>query len=426
MNRNIKYKQVCKLAIFGNDDINNNTNSQYIVYPSKVNGITINNAGTNYIDANTQLNIVGGGGSGAVATVTTTSGAISSITINNSGAHYIGPPSVTITSGLTNITNLVGGSGYTTANTQVTVSGGGGSGAIITPVAASTITNLIISNAGTGYSSTPTITITSGITGTTTLVAGSGYTNGTYPLVISGGGGSGCTGTFTISSGGLTSISITNAGTGYTSAPTLSFPGAGAGTGASATATLGTGASATAVVGTGASASVSGFFTNSKLMRFSLHNALNDVRLSQNAKCVLESCHIPNITNLTGNTVLLRLNASSEYKTFDTSKELNGNPIILTTIVHPAAQSNNLIYNASDMFYSVNVSSNFLSTGYIEFELECPNASSNIDFITNSPLKNFYISLVIVDIDPELTKDLTLAPPIDYNNYNINMPIRPY
>jgi hypothetical protein len=53
MNRNIKYKQVCKLAIFGNDDINNTTNSQYIVYPSKVHGITINSAGTNYTDANT-------------------------------------------------------------------------------------------------------------------------------------------------------------------------------------------------------------------------------------------------------------------------------------------------------------------------------------------------------------------------------------
>ena len=155
-------------------------------------------------------------------------------------------------------------------------------------------------------------------------------------------------------------------------------------------------------------------------MRFSLNNSLNDVKLSQNAKCVLESCHIPNITNMTSNSVLLRINASSEYKTFDTSKKLNGNPIILTTI----SQSNNLIYNASDTFYSVNVSSNFLSTGYIELELECPNASSDIDFITNTPLKNFYISVVIIDIDPELTKDLTLAPPIDYNNYNVNMPIR--
>ncbi len=62
MNRFIKYKQVCKLAILGNDDINNTTSSQYIVYPSKINGITINNAGTNYTDANTQINIVGGGG----------------------------------------------------------------------------------------------------------------------------------------------------------------------------------------------------------------------------------------------------------------------------------------------------------------------------------------------------------------------------
>ncbi len=41
------------MTILGNDDINNNASSQDIVYPSKVNGITINNAGTNYTDANT-------------------------------------------------------------------------------------------------------------------------------------------------------------------------------------------------------------------------------------------------------------------------------------------------------------------------------------------------------------------------------------
>ena len=423
MNRNIKYKQVSRIMLFGDDDINT-SGSNYVVYPSSINGITVNNGGTNYTVSATQIKIIGGGGTGAVATPTISGGVIASIAVSNSGIGYTGPPA--ITSAIVSSANLVGGSGYVGANTQITVSGGGGSGAIITTAAAGTIVTLIISNAGTGYSTTPTLTITSGITGTTSIVAGSGYTNGTYPLGISGGGGSGCTGTFTISSGGLTSISITNAGTGYTSAPTLSFPGAGAGVNASATATLGTGASATAVIGTGASASVSGIFTNSKRMRFSLNNSLNDVKLSQNAKCVLESCHIPNITNMTGNSVLLRINASSEYKTFDTSKKLNGNPIILSTIVHPSAQSNNLIYNASDLFYSVNISSNFLSTGFIELELECPNASANIDFITNTPLKNFYISLVIIDIDPELTKDLTLAPPVDYNNYNVNMPIRNY
>ena len=166
--------------------------------------------------------------------------------------------------------------------------------------------------------------------------------------------------------------------------------------------------------------------TNSKRMRFTLNNSLNDVKLSQNAKCVLEACHIPNITNLTNNLVYLRLVASSQDKTFDTAKYLNGNPVILSTIVHSSSVSPNVIYNATDFFYSFNVASNFLEKGYLELELECITTTQNIDFITNQPLQFFYISLIIIDQDPELTKDLTLAPPIDYNNYNINIPIKQY
>jgi hypothetical protein len=59
-------------------------------------------------------------------------------------------------------------------------------------------------------------------------------------------------------------------------------------------------------------------------------------------------------------------------------------------------------------------------------ELECPNASANIDFVTNDlkPLSTSFINLIIVDEDPELTtKDLTLAPPIDYKTYNVDLPI---
>ena len=40
-----------------------------------------------------------------------------------------------------------------------------------------------------------------------------------------------------------------------------------------------------------------GNFTNSKRMRFPLNNALNDLKLSQNARCVVETCNIPSITN---------------------------------------------------------------------------------------------------------------------------------
>ena len=166
--------------------------------------------------------------------------------------------------------------------------------------------------------------------------------------------------------------------------------------------------------------------TNSKRMRFTFNNSLNDVKLSQNAKCVLEACHIPNITNLTNNLMYVRLVASSQNKTYDTAKSLNGNPVILSTIVHSNSVSPNVIYNATDFFYSFNVSSNFLEKGFLELELECITTTQNIDFITNNPLQFFYISLIIIDEDPKLTSDLTLAPPIDYNNYNINMPIRPY
>jgi hypothetical protein len=161
-------------------------------------------------------------------------------------------------------------------------------------------------------------------------------------------------------------------------------------------------------------------------MRFTLNNSLNDVKLSQNAKCMLETCHIPNITNLTNNLVYVRLVASSETKTYDTTKGLNGNPVILSTVVHTSTVQSNVIFNNNEMFNSFHVSSNFLEKGYIEIELECITATTSINYITSTPLNLFYISLIIIDEDPELTKDLTLAPPIDYNNYNVNIPIRNY
>ncbi len=49
-----------------------------------------------------------------------------------------------------------------------------------------------------------------------------------------------------------------------------------------------------------------------------------------------------------------------------------------------------------------------------------------VKLITSKPLITFIIILIIVDEDPILTKELTLAPPVDYNHYNVNMPIKQY
>jgi len=79
---------------------------------------------------------------------------------------------------------------------------------------ATAVSAITIGNAGTGYTSAPTVT-------------------------LSGGGGTGATAVATVAGGSVTKVTVTNPGTGYTSAPTVAFAGGG-GTGATATASFGT------------------------------------------------------------------------------------------------------------------------------------------------------------------------------------------
>jgi len=68
------------------------------------------------------------------------------------------------------------------------------------------------------------------------FTGGSGYTSA--PAVsFSGGGGTGAAATAIVTNGRVTGLTITNGGTGYTTAPTIAFSGGG-GTGAAATAVL--------------------------------------------------------------------------------------------------------------------------------------------------------------------------------------------
>ncbi len=81
------------------------------------------------------------------------------------------------------------------------------------PHGAGPVNSVAITSGGTGYTSAPTVTFT-------------------------GGGGSGATATATVANGVVTAITLTNVGSGYTSAPTIQFAG-GDGTGAAATAIVG-------------------------------------------------------------------------------------------------------------------------------------------------------------------------------------------
>jgi hypothetical protein len=81
---------------------------------------------------------------------------------------------------------------------------------------ANSVLSVAVTNGGTGYTTAPTVSFT-------------------------GGAGTGATATATVSGGAVTAVTITVAGTGYTSAPTVGFGTPG--TGATATATIVTGSS---------------------------------------------------------------------------------------------------------------------------------------------------------------------------------------
>ena len=169
-----------------------------------------------------------------------------------------------------------------------------------------------------------------------------------------------------------------------------------------------------------------GTVNNSIRMRFDLKGFLSNMVLSQNARAIVEMACIPSITNMSGKTVIVRLVTSTQDKCVDTKKFLNGNPILFCLGVSSTVNALNILYNATEFFYNINIPPNFLTLGYIDIELECPSATSAIDYITSNPLNNLYINLVIVDEDPEITTDTILAPPIDMKHYNVNMPIRLY
>ena len=163
---------------------------------------------------------------------------------------------------------------------------------------------------------------------------------------------------------------------------------------------------------------IDGTLNNCKRMRFNFNGSLNNVKLSKNARLVLESIFIPSITNLV-NYINVRIVTSTEDTNLDSGKFSTGNPILITT------RANTMVYNNSELFCNINVPSTFLSQGYIEIELESPVVTAAVDFTTSSSLKPFYMTFVIIDQDEEESQDPNIAQTVEYKNYGrLGMPIR--
>ncbi|HEX8915588.1 MAG TPA: autotransporter-associated beta strand repeat-containing protein [Humisphaera sp.] len=188
-------------------------------------GGTLDLAGTTGVTEQITLNGTGVGGNGAlvnsnaaaVATLTAPAGTLSSVTVN-SGTTGIASASATVNNTGTGGTGaavtanlgvtaasftVAGGTTVYSVAPTVTISGGGGSGATATAtLTGGVVSGITITAAGTGYTSAPTIAFTAG-TITTAGTNPTGTGNGTN---------------FTINS-----VTLTNAGTGYTTAPTFTL-----------------------------------------------------------------------------------------------------------------------------------------------------------------------------------------------------------
>ncbi len=163
-------------------------------------------------------------------------------------------------SGISAITVVNQGSGYTDGtNVSVTITPTGSAPTVAATATATVVggkvTAITVSNPGSGYDAVPTITvggggsnatatptigIFEGVTSITVTSGGSGYTPGTAAVTLTGGNPIvAATASATISAGGVvTGITVLTPGSGYTSAPTVSAIGGG-GNGATATATVG-------------------------------------------------------------------------------------------------------------------------------------------------------------------------------------------
>ncbi|UNH61325.1 baseplate wedge initiator [Synechococcus phage S-SZBM1] len=197
---------------------------EYVTF-GPITNINIVNSGENY-DAGVKpvLEITGGGGTGAEATVEV-NGRLDSVDVTNQGSGYTEQPLVSIVGGggagataqavVTNgrVTRVLvdnPGSGFT-SQPIISITGGGGSGATAIANVRGSISSVNLINRGSGYTSTPTIKLNSGEGALA------------QPIVING---------------RIVSVAIINSGEKYTTAPTVYINGDGFG--AQARAVIGT------------------------------------------------------------------------------------------------------------------------------------------------------------------------------------------
>jgi hypothetical protein len=197
---------------------------------------------------------------------------------------------------------------------------------------------------------------------------------------------------------------------------------------------------------------------NTKLLRFRINN-LRDLKLSQHAKIILESCYLPTVIE-TGldikhnSNVVLKFKNVSDSKCYDSSNDNNGSTVIFSHSVQSRPQSivsvtnttlagalttyNNNIENvnefdngisffnpAPDKLYNFTIANTFTNSTVFEFEL-LYDMQIGVDIDVNFDRGEFYkfhCSFIICDYGEEelISND---SNEVDYKKFGPHFPLK--
>jgi hypothetical protein len=197
---------------------------------------------------------------------------------------------------------------------------------------------------------------------------------------------------------------------------------------------------------------------NTKLLRFRINN-LRDMKLSQNAKIILESCYIPAIIDNAldvkhNSNIILKFKNVSDSKCYDSSNDNNGSTVIFThsiqsrpqtivstidtTLVGAVSTFNNNIANTNkfdngisffnpspDKLYNFTIANTFTNNTVFEFELVY-DMQVGVDIDRPNDRGEFYkfqCSFIICDYDEEelISND---SNEVDYAKYKPHFPLK--
>ena len=196
---------------------------------------------------------------------------------------------------------------------------------------------------------------------------------------------------------------------------------------------------------------------NTKLLRFRINN-LSDVKLSQNAKIILESLYLPAIYDNDLSIkhdpkIVLRFKNVRDSKCYDSSND-NNSPIIFAYSVHSRQQrvvltdtttltgaintydnnvenrhvyDNGIIFHnpSPDKLYNFTIPSTFTNNSIFEFEIiyEMNNNTDIVMADDNAEFYKFQCSFIVCDVDEEelTSKDSNT---VDFERFKPHFPLK--